>query len=74
MATTSQQAHQVTDYAFALLKRLLGDEPTDSFVIQTKGTEGSVTVPNTVSLTGVDPKFHSFRFFDANVEISFGVN
>lgn len=74
MATTEQQSKNLLDYAFQLLRHLIGEEPLDSFVIQTKGDTGSVVVPNTVCLKKVDPAFHSFKFYEQNIEISFAVN
>ncbi len=74
MTTTQQQSNNVVDYAYTLLRHLLGADPVEPFTIQTKGSEGCVTVPNTVCLKQVDPAYHSFRFDQSNVQISFAVN
>lgn len=73
MATTEQHKN-VVDYAYDLIRHLLGETPTEPFTIVTKGTEGKVTIPNHIPLTKVNPEYHSFRFTEDKVQISFGVN
>lgn len=74
MPATQQQKQNLTDYAYTLLRHLLGEEPVEPFMVRINGKEGSVTVPNTICLKQVNPEYHSFRFCQSKVQISFGVN
>lgn len=73
MATQTQH-NNVVNYAYDLVRHLLGETPVEPFTITTKGTEGKVTIPNHISLSKVSPEYHSFRFTEDKVQISFGVN